>query len=88
MILNKLYCSKILEPRENSYIEFTRRDTSCETFFSSMLHDLGEMRTSRTFPSLCRVTMESAILNLETVATIQTLDCHGHLQVSCDWSVV
>jgi hypothetical protein len=45
------------------------------------LKDVGRVKTSKTFPSLCRATMETAISHLETVARLQTIDYHGKMQV-------
>ena len=46
-----------------------------------VLH-LGEIKTSKTFPSLCRVTMDTAIANLETIARLQTINYDGEVQSS------
>ena len=46
-----------------------------------VLH-LGEIKTSKTFPSLCRVTMDTAIANLETVARLQTINYDGEVQTN------
>jgi len=73
--------SQLTEPRENSYIEFHRiGDKSFETSVNHLLKDVGRIKTSKTFPSLCRATMETAICNLETITVIQTLDFHGNIQ--------
>jgi len=79
---SKLDCiSQLSEPRENSYIEFNRKgNKSFESSFGALLKDVGRVKTSKTFPSLCRATMETAICNLETVATVQTFDYHGNIQ--------
>ena len=70
-----------MEPRENSYIEFNRKSKKdFEDCIGGMLRDVGQVRTSKTFPSLCRVSMENAICNLETVATVQTFDSLGNIQ--------
>jgi len=75
--------SQLSEPRENSYIEFHRiGDKSFEASVNRLLKDIGRIKTSKTFPSLCRATMETAICNLETIAVIQTLDFHGNIQDS------
>lgn len=78
---SKLDCiSKLSEPMENSYIEFNRKgNKSFESSFGNLLKDVGKLKTSNTFPSFCRVTMETAICNLETVAILQTFDCHGNM---------
>ena len=46
-----------------------------------MLADVGRIKTSKTFPSLCRATMETSISHLETTARVQTIDYHGKIQV-------
>ena len=47
-----------------------------------MLRKVGQIKTSKTFPSLCRATMDTAIANLETVARITTIDYNGSVQES------
>ena len=41
---------------------------------------MGQIKTSKTFPSLCRVTMDTAIANLEMVARLNTINYEGELQ--------
>ena len=48
---------------------------------SQILRSMGQIKTSKTFPSLCRATMETAIANLEMVARITTIDYNGVVQV-------
>ena len=48
---------------------------------SQILRTMGQIKTSKTFPSLCRATMETAIANLEMVARITTIDYNGIVQV-------
>ena len=83
--------STLSEPRENSYIEYIsdscdeNRDTvdgdAMNKLGELVLH-LGEIKTSKTFPSLCRVTMDTAIANLETVARLQTINYDGEYQTN------
>ena len=47
-----------------------------------MLRKVGQIKTSKTFPSLCRATMDTAIANLETVARVTTIDYNGSVQES------
>ena len=47
-----------------------------------MVLHLGEIKTSKTFPSLCRVTMDTAIANLETIARLQTINYDGEVQTN------
>ena len=73
--------SQLSEPRENSFMQFRRvEDVSYEESVARLLADVGAVKTSRTFPSLCRVTMETAVRHLRTVAKIQTIDYHGQVQ--------
>ena len=46
-----------------------------------MLSDVGRIKTSKTFPSLCRASMETSISHLETTAKVQTIDYNGQIQV-------
>ena len=48
---------------------------------SQILRSMGQIKTSKTFPSLCRATMNTAIANLEMVARITTIDYNGQVQV-------
>merc|ERR1719499_2966661 len=73
--------TQLSEPRENSYIEFCRiRGVSYQEAVKRMLTDVGKVKTSRTFPSLCRANMETAIANLRTITRVQTIDYHGKIQ--------
>ena len=45
-----------------------------------MLSDVIRVKTSRTFPSLCRANMETAIANLKTMTWVQTIDYHDKYQ--------
>jgi len=74
--------SQLSEPRENSFMQFRRvENVSYEESVARLLADVGAVKTSRTFPSLCRVTMETAVRHLRTKARVQTIDYHGQLQV-------
>ena len=48
---------------------------------SQILRSMGQIKTSKTFPSLCRASMDTAIANLEMVARITTIDYNGQVQV-------
>lgn len=86
--------STLSEPRENSYIEYIsdtdernhdnidgKNVDALEKLGELVLH-LGEIKTSKTFPSLCRVTMDTAIANLETIARLQTINYDGEVQTN------
>jgi hypothetical protein len=47
---------------------------------TSALAKLGDIKTSKTFPSLCRATLETAIAHLEMVARVTTIDYNGVFQ--------
>ena len=72
--------STLSEPRENSYIEYVSSDSVDVASIVSMLKKVGTIKTSKTFPSLCRVSMDTAISNLETVAHVTTIDYNGSVQ--------
>ena len=73
--------SHLGEPRENSFMHFRRVEGAhYEQAVARLLGDVGEVKTSRTFPSLCRVAMETAVRDLRTVARVQTIDYHGVAQ--------
>merc|ERR1719318_858235 len=73
--------NQLSEPRENSYMVFCRNE---EIYYpdhiKQMLKNVGSVKTSKTFPSLCRASMETSISNLETTARIQTIDYNGKMQ--------
>ena len=75
--------STLSEPRENSYIEYIV-DASDEEIFQKKLSELaiemGQIKTSKTFPSLCRLTMDTAIANLEMGARLTTINYEGQAQ--------
>jgi len=73
--------NQLSEPRENSYMVFTRNEnTDFSEHIKTVLKDVGSVKTSKTFPSLCRATLETVICNLESVARVQTIDYNGHMQ--------
>ena len=47
---------------------------------SQILKSMGQVKTSKTFPSLCRASMDTAIANLEMVARVSTIDYNGVVQ--------
>jgi len=75
---------QLSEPRENSYLEFSRvtggDGESLSDQVKNIMKIVGNVKTSKTFPSLCRANIETAIRHLETVAKVKTIDYHGHLQ--------
>ena len=46
----------------------------------NLLISMGQIKTSKTFPSLCRASMDTAIANLEMVARVTTIDYNGVVQ--------
>lgn len=80
--------STLSEPRENSYIEYLvverstgeSHDQAFDQKLKELVLELGQIKTSKTFPSLCRVTMDTAIANLEMVARLTTINYEGETQ--------
>lgn len=80
--------STLSEPRENSYIEYLvverstgeSHDQAFDQKLNELVLELGQIKTSKTFPSLCRVTMDTAIANLEMVARLTTINYEGETQ--------
>merc|ERR1719220_1295444 len=73
--------SQLAEPRENSFMEFARRSgASYPEEVRAVLHHVGTIKTSKTFPSLCRATLETIICGLECFARLQTIDYNGEAQ--------
>ncbi|XP_031349820.1 tripartite motif-containing protein 3-like isoform X3 [Photinus pyralis] len=69
------------EPRENSFLscDFTHND--CFSTIDRNLNDLGRVRTSTTFPSLCTAHIDDeAVAGIEAVVTLSTVDYHGDLR--------
>ena len=50
------------------------QDNDCDI---KMLGKVGLIKISKTFPSLCRVTMDTAIANLETFGRKTSIDYNG-----------
>ena len=73
--------SQLQEPRENSFLTFRRAGgVSYEEAVSRLLGEVGEVKTSRTFPGLCRVVVGTVVRHLRTVARVQALDHQGQHQ--------
>ena len=73
--------NQLSEPRENSYMVFTRNEnTDVSEHIKNALKNVGSVKTSKTFPSLCRASLETVICNIETVARVQTIDYNGLAQ--------
>ena len=69
------------EPRENSYMMFCRNEGEDYTeHITNILRNVGSVKTSKTFPSLCRASLETVICHLETRAKLQTIDYNGLTQ--------
>ena len=76
--------STLSDPRENSYIEFviSNEENNSETdpilvAIGHELSNIGKIKTSKTFPSLCRCSMETVVAHLEMTAKITTIDYNG-----------
>eukprot|EP00095_Tigriopus_kingsejongensis_P011158 maker-scaffold259_size234575-snap-gene-1.18 protein:Tk11158 transcript:maker-scaffold259_size234575-snap-gene-1.18-mRNA-1 annotation:"tripartite motif-containing protein 3" len=74
--------STLSDPRENSYIQYLVPGDYDDTLHKIIesLDSLGKIKTSKTFPSLCRATMETAIAHLEMRARVTNIDYNGAMQ--------
>jgi len=73
--------NQLAEPRENSFMEFARRSgASYPDEVRAVLHHVGTIKTSKTFPSLCRATLDTVICGLACRAKLQTIDYNGAAQ--------
>ena len=73
--------NQLSEPRENSYLVFCRNEgEDYSEHISHILRNVGSVKTSKTFPSLCRASLETVICHLETRAKLQTIDYNGLTQ--------
>ena len=58
------------DPQENSFMELVRVEGELEPKVEALVAPLVLVRTSSTFPSLCRAWVEEAISSLETMARL------------------
>ena len=73
--------NQLAEPRENSYMVYCRNEGEDYTeHITNLLRNVGSVKTSKTFPSLCRAGLETVICNLESRAKLQTIDYNGMMQ--------
>jgi tripartite motif-containing protein 2/3 len=73
--------NQLSEPRENSFMEFSRQpETSYPDEVRTVLRHVGTIKTSKTFPSLCRASLDTVICSLEALARVQTIDYNGSAQ--------
>eukprot|EP00096_Caligus_rogercresseyi_P010753 TRINITY_DN4012_c0_g1_i1.p1 TRINITY_DN4012_c0_g1~~TRINITY_DN4012_c0_g1_i1.p1 ORF type:complete len:730 (+),score=178.78 TRINITY_DN4012_c0_g1_i1:154-2343(+) len=72
--------SMLSEPRENSFIEFRLNNREVSEGLTKLLSTLGSVKTSKTFPSLCLVTLSNPIVHITSLAKVQALDYNGCLQ--------
>ncbi|XP_021918620.1 tripartite motif-containing protein 3-like isoform X4 [Zootermopsis nevadensis] len=71
------------EPRENAFLtcDFTHNDSYAT--LETALSQLGRVRTSTTFPSLCTAQLNGPVIaQLETTAFLHTVDYHGDPRTS------
>lgn len=73
--------SSLGEPRENSFLTCDFRQKDCIEQIENHLHNLGRVRTSTTFPSLCTAALEGEVISgIENYITLKTVDYHGNPQ--------
>lgn len=73
--------SNLGEPRENSFLscDFLHNDSLLG--IERNLKDLGRVRTSTTFPSLCTAHIDGeSIAGIKTAVVLSTVDYHGDLR--------
>lgn len=70
--------SGLNEPKENCFIRFEHLPESMNSL-NKVIDEFGNIRSSKTFPSLCEVSVEKCAANLRSVAKIVTYDYTGAL---------
>ncbi|KAK4875335.1 hypothetical protein RN001_011757 [Aquatica leii] len=69
------------EPRENSFLSCDFMHNDSLLAIERNLNELGRVRTSTTFPSLCTAHIDNeAIAGIEAVVSLSTVDYHGDLR--------
>lgn len=70
------------EPRENAFLTCDFSHNNSTETIENALQNLGKVRTSTTFPSLCTAELLNcpSICGLETTVVLKTVDYHGDLR--------
>ncbi|XP_065155835.1 tripartite motif-containing protein 2-like isoform X4 [Atheta coriaria] len=73
--------STLGEPRENAFLTCDFSQTESLKLIEQNLSKLGKVRTSTTFPSLCKAHVEDeTIVGIENHITLTTVDYHGDVR--------
>jgi len=72
--------SSLLEPRENCFIRYEHLHNTAVEEIQRSVNEFGSIRTSKTFPSLCTVSVGKCSAHLRTFAQIQAYDYNGMKQ--------
>lgn len=67
------------EPKENCFIRYEHLPESSMDSIRKVVDEFGNIRSSKTFPSLCEVNVEKCAAHLRSVAKIVTYDYTGAL---------
>ena len=70
------------DPRENCFIRYEHLHNSAVNNIQKAVNSFGSIRTSKTFPSLCIVTIGKCSAKVKTSAMITTYDYNGKRQSS------
>lgn len=76
--------SMLGEPRENAFLTCSFSHNDSVNAIEKALKQLGKVRTSTTFPSLCTASLvdDRIVSGLETTVELKTVDYHGELRSS------
>ena len=72
------------EPRENAFMCFEYQHNSALVELLNALNAFGQVRISKTFPSLCSARINKAVTHLKTTAVVMTVDYHGNPRTTGD----
>ena len=67
------------EPKENCFIRYEDLPESSMDSIRKVIDEFGNIKSSKTFPSLCEASVEKCAANLRSVAKIVTYDYTGAL---------
>jgi len=74
--------ASLQDPRENCFIRYEHLHNSAVNNIQKAVNSFGSLRTSKTFPSTCIVTIGKCSAKVKTSATIITYDYNGKRQAS------
>lgn len=75
--------SSLGEPRENSFLTCSFAHNESLRLIAENLEELGKVKTSTTFPSLCTAQLiENTIVGITNTILIRTVDYHGDIRLT------